>query len=84
MLTAVSVIFSHSFLITEGTPGLSIALLPTIDESRKLCEVRFDNVALPAVSVLGKKHDGWAPSRLVAAGRALPRRASLGRQRGSQ
>ena len=41
--------------------------MPTIDETRKLCEVRFDNVALPPAALLGEKHEGWAPlSRVVA------------------
>ncbi len=55
------------FLVPKDTPGLSIALLPTIDETRKLCEVGFDNAKLPAAALLGEKHDGWAPlSRVVA------------------
>src|SRR5262249_604875 len=36
-------------------------LLPTIDETRKLCEVRLDNVAVPAAALLGEKHGGWPP-----------------------
>ena len=55
------------FLVPKDTPGLSVALLPTIDETRKLCEVRFENAKLPAAALLGEKHDGWAPlSRVVA------------------
>jgi alkylation response protein AidB-like acyl-CoA dehydrogenase len=55
------------FLTPKDAPGLSVALLPTIDETRKLCEVRLDNVALPAGALLGDKHDGWTPlSRVVA------------------
>ena len=46
--------------------GLGVKLLPAIDETRKLCEVRFDNVALPAGALLGELHRGWAPlSRVV-------------------
>jgi len=55
------------FLVPKDTPGLTVTLLPTIDETRKLCEVGFDNVALPAGALLGELHQGWAPlSRVVA------------------
>ena len=55
------------FLVPKDTPGLTVTLLPTIDETRKLCEVRLDNVALPAVTLLGDRHEGWAPlSRVLA------------------
>jgi alkylation response protein AidB-like acyl-CoA dehydrogenase len=38
--------------------------LPTIDETRKLCEVRLDNVA---GALLGEIHQGWAPlSKVIA------------------
>src|SRR6266699_5831989 len=29
------------FLVPKGTPGLSVTLLPTMDQTRKLCEVAF-------------------------------------------
>jgi alkylation response protein AidB-like acyl-CoA dehydrogenase len=55
------------FLMPKGAPGLDVRLMPTIDETRKLCEVRLDNVALPAAALLGEIHGGWAPlSRVVA------------------
>jgi alkylation response protein AidB-like acyl-CoA dehydrogenase len=55
------------FLVPKDTPGLSITLLPTIDATRKLCELRLDNVALPAGALLGEQHQGWAPlSRVIA------------------
>ena len=55
------------FLAPKEAAGLAITLLPTIDETRKLCEVRLDNVALPASALLGHRHAGWAPlSRVVA------------------
>jgi alkylation response protein AidB-like acyl-CoA dehydrogenase len=44
------------FLLPKDTPGLTITVLPTIDESRKLCEVRLDNIALPAGALLGEIH----------------------------
>jgi alkylation response protein AidB-like acyl-CoA dehydrogenase len=55
------------FLVPRDTPGLALTILPTIDETRKLCEVRLDNVALPAGALLGARHEGWRPlSRVVA------------------
>jgi alkylation response protein AidB-like acyl-CoA dehydrogenase len=55
------------FLVPQDTRGLAITVLPTIDETRKLCEVRLDNVALPASALLGEIHQGWAPlSRVIA------------------
>jgi alkylation response protein AidB-like acyl-CoA dehydrogenase len=55
------------FLVPQNAAGLTISLLPTIDETRKLCEVRLDNVVLPASALLGEKHDGWAPLSPVIA-----------------
>ncbi len=55
------------FLAPRDMPGLAVRMLPTIDETRKLCEVKFDNVALPASALLGEKHEGWAPlSRVLS------------------
>jgi alkylation response protein AidB-like acyl-CoA dehydrogenase len=54
------------FLVPKDASGIEITILPTIDETRKLCEVRLDNVALPASTVLGELHRGWAPlSRVI-------------------
>ncbi len=47
------------FLVPRDAAGLAITLLPTIDETRKLCEVRLDNVAVPAAASLGDQHRGW-------------------------
>jgi len=55
------------FLVPRDAPGLTVTLMPTIDETRKLCEVRLDNVAVPAAALLGEKHGGWAPLSRVAA-----------------
>ena len=54
------------FLVPRGTAGVEIKLLPSIDETRKTCEVRLDNVALPATALLGGLHQGWAPLARVA------------------
>jgi alkylation response protein AidB-like acyl-CoA dehydrogenase len=55
------------FLVRKDNPGVTVTLLPTIDDTRKLCEVRLDNVALPAEALLGDKHEGWAPLERVIA-----------------
>ncbi len=55
------------FLMPKDTSGLTVTVLPTIDETRKLCEVRLDNVALPAGALLGEKHEGWRPLSQVVA-----------------
>jgi alkylation response protein AidB-like acyl-CoA dehydrogenase len=47
------------FLVPKDAVGLAVTLLPTIDETRKLCEVRLDNVTVPAEALLGEKHAGW-------------------------
>src|SRR6516165_534322 len=55
------------FLVPKDTPGLTVAVMPTIDETRKLCEVRLDNVVLPMAALIGERHRGWVPlSRVIA------------------
>jgi alkylation response protein AidB-like acyl-CoA dehydrogenase len=55
------------FLVPRDAPGLAISPMPTIDETRKSCEVQFDNVVVPASALLGELHGGWPPlSRVVA------------------
>ena len=49
------------FLVPKGTPGLSVTLLPTMDQTRKLCEVGFKDVALGAEALMGQAGSGWAP-----------------------
>jgi alkylation response protein AidB-like acyl-CoA dehydrogenase len=58
-------------------------MLPSIDETRKLCELRFDNVTVPQTALLGELHDGWAPlSRVIdAASVALAAEMCGGAQR---
>src|SRR5579885_1109852 len=54
------------FLVPRDAPGLSVRVLPSIDETRKLCEVRLDAVEVPRSALLGPLHDGWpALSRVV-------------------
>jgi alkylation response protein AidB-like acyl-CoA dehydrogenase len=47
------------FLVPKGSAGLGIAAMPSIDETRKLCELQFDNVAVPQSALLGDLHEGW-------------------------
>jgi alkylation response protein AidB-like acyl-CoA dehydrogenase len=49
------------FLVPKDASGLTIRLLPSIDETRKLCEVRLDSVTVPASALLGELHRGWVP-----------------------
>jgi alkylation response protein AidB-like acyl-CoA dehydrogenase len=54
------------FLVPREAPGLTVKLLPTIDETRKLCEVRFDDVRVEPAALLGEQDAGWAPlARIV-------------------
>src|SRR5690348_5050207 len=55
------------FLVPSDAAGVSVTVLPTIDETRKLCEVRFDNATVPGSALLGGKHEGWAPLARVLA-----------------
>src|SRR4051794_2685926 len=49
------------FLVPKGAAGLEVRLLPSVDETRKVSEVRLDNVALPGSALLGELHQGWPP-----------------------
>src|SRR5271170_124705 len=54
------------FLVPRGAAGVAVRLLPSVDETRKLCEVRLDSVTLPAAALLGELHRGWpALSRVI-------------------
>jgi alkylation response protein AidB-like acyl-CoA dehydrogenase len=49
------------FLVPTSAKGVSITLLPTMDQTRKLSEVKLDNVSVPASALLGARDGGWAP-----------------------
>jgi alkylation response protein AidB-like acyl-CoA dehydrogenase len=49
------------FLVPKSAPGLDVTLLPTMDQTRKLCEVTLGDVSLPAEGLLGARDGGWAP-----------------------
>jgi len=54
------------FLVPKGAGGLEVKLLPTMDQTRKLCEVSLTDVAVGAEAMLGARDGGWAPlSRVV-------------------
>jgi len=48
------------FLVDAKQQGVTTTLLKTMDQTRKLCEVTFDNVALGKEAVLGSVGKGWA------------------------
>ena len=47
------------FLVPKGTPGLEVKLLPTMDQTRKLCEVALSSVSVGANALLGEAGAGW-------------------------
>jgi alkylation response protein AidB-like acyl-CoA dehydrogenase len=49
------------FLVPTGTPGLAVTLLPTMDQTRKLCEVTLTNVSLGGDAIMGAPGAGWKP-----------------------
>ncbi len=56
-----------SLLVVDSSlPGIRIRVMKTMDQTRKLCEVTFDGVRVPADCLLGKEHAGWALLERVA------------------
>jgi alkylation response protein AidB-like acyl-CoA dehydrogenase len=49
------------FLLPRDTSGLRVTLLPTMDQTRKLCEVTCSDVTVGADTLLGAAGAGWAP-----------------------
>jgi alkylation response protein AidB-like acyl-CoA dehydrogenase len=49
------------FLLPRGTKGLEVTLLPTMDQTRKLCEVALSDVTVGSDALLGAAGAGWAP-----------------------
>jgi alkylation response protein AidB-like acyl-CoA dehydrogenase len=47
-------------LVDGKAKGVTTRLLKTMDQTRKLCEVRFDDVAVGADAVLGEVDRGWS------------------------
>src|SRR2546422_4269531 len=54
------------FLVPKGAAGLEVKLLPTMDQTRKLCEVKLTDVRVSADGVMGAAGAGWSPlSRVI-------------------
>jgi alkylation response protein AidB-like acyl-CoA dehydrogenase len=49
------------FLVPRPVKGLDVKLLPTMDQTRKLCEVTFNDVILGRDALLGVPGAGWGP-----------------------
>jgi alkylation response protein AidB-like acyl-CoA dehydrogenase len=49
------------FLLPRGAAGLQVSLLPTMDQTRKLCEVTCAEVTVGPDALLGAANGGWAP-----------------------
>ncbi|HUP34264.1 MAG TPA: acyl-CoA dehydrogenase [Candidatus Limnocylindria bacterium] len=49
------------FLLPKGARGLEVTLLPTMDQTRKLCEVVLSDVTVGADALLGVAGAGWPP-----------------------
>jgi alkylation response protein AidB-like acyl-CoA dehydrogenase len=49
------------FLVPKATRGLTVKLLPTMDQTRKLCEVTLRDVRVGREAGLGAVGAGWAP-----------------------
>jgi len=47
------------FLVDAKAEGVAIRVLKTLDQTRKLCELRFDGVEVSADAVLGGVGNGW-------------------------
>jgi alkylation response protein AidB-like acyl-CoA dehydrogenase len=54
------------FLVPRGAAGMESKLLPTMDQTRKLCEVQLHDVRVPGEARLGSIDGGWTPlSRVI-------------------
>jgi alkylation response protein AidB-like acyl-CoA dehydrogenase len=53
------------FVVPRDARGLDVKLLPTMDQTRKLCEVTLKDVRAGADAVLGAVNGGWAPLERV-------------------
>jgi alkylation response protein AidB-like acyl-CoA dehydrogenase len=65
------------FLVPKDAVGLTVAAMPSIDETRKMCEIRFDNVAVPQTALLGELHGGWRALARVYDGAAVALAAEM-------
>ncbi len=49
------------FIVPKDTAGLEVKLLPTMDQTRKLCEVTLRDAVVGTDALLGAAGSGWAP-----------------------
>ncbi|PYM12424.1 MAG: acyl-CoA dehydrogenase [Candidatus Rokuibacteriota bacterium] len=49
------------YLVPKGTRGVEVKLLPTMDQTRKACEVTLTDVRVGADALLGAKDGGFPP-----------------------
>jgi alkylation response protein AidB-like acyl-CoA dehydrogenase len=47
------------FTVDPKEKGVSITQLKTVDMTRRLCHVKFDNVRVEAAALIGKENQGW-------------------------
>jgi alkylation response protein AidB-like acyl-CoA dehydrogenase len=53
------------FLVDPDMGGITVHPLPTMDGTRKLSAVEFNDVRLDSESILGKLNNGWTPLQRV-------------------
>jgi alkylation response protein AidB-like acyl-CoA dehydrogenase len=46
-------------LVPKTTRGVQVKLLPTMDQTRKLCEITFQDATVPADALMGVKGKAW-------------------------
>jgi alkylation response protein AidB-like acyl-CoA dehydrogenase len=55
-----------SFLLIEmSTPGVRVKPIRTLDQGADICEVFFDDVAVPAEHLVGEEHGGWTVAKYL-------------------
>lgn len=53
------------FLIDLSTPGITVRPIRTLSDELEFCEVFFDNVRVPADSLVGELHKGWTIAKAL-------------------
>ncbi len=51
------------FWVDTNAEGVAVTQLKTVDQTRRVCHVRFDNVVVGKDSILGEEHHGWPLAR---------------------
>jgi alkylation response protein AidB-like acyl-CoA dehydrogenase len=55
-----------SFLLIEmGTPGVRVKPIRTLDQGADICEVFFDDVAVPVENLVGEENAGWTIAKYL-------------------